>query len=195
MIIGYAVIEDSAHHAFLEGLRQRTRWCPYAQTVLGGLRGQTGKSLRREIRDICLELNDKGVDVMIFLRDANIEAWREVKNRERNLVPAEYQHITIYGVADRNIECWLAADREYLARQLNIDPAELDVDDPSRIIKSRLGTDKFSQIVAIVRAAPVRNWISNSKSRNSGSFERFYDDVLDMSQQLGCNITNEREGA
>jgi len=128
---------------------------------------------------------------MIFLRDANTEAWREARDREFNLVPKEYQHIAIYGVADRNIECWLAAHREYLAQQLNVTPEELDIDDPSPIIKNRLGTDKFSRIVAIVKDAPLRNWIKNEES-----FESFYDDARDLSQRLphlGCNIPNEKD--
>jgi hypothetical protein len=191
MIVGY-VVEDTAQLAFLEGLAQRTGWCPFARLEEGGFRGKGQRVYRRQVKRVCLELSDKkGADVIVFLRDANKEAWREAKDKERQMIPSEYQHKIIYGVAERNIECWLAADREYLAQQLDIDPAELDVDDPSSIIKSRLGADKFSQIVALVQVAPLGNWIQNSES-----FESFYDDVRDLSQRLqhlGCDIPNERE--
>ena len=63
------------------------------------------------------------------------DLWREIKQRESEHVPVEYRHMTVYGVADRNIECWLAADRDYLAQRLAISQNALDVDDPKGILE------------------------------------------------------------
>jgi hypothetical protein len=189
MIIGYAV-QRTTDRAFLKGLRER--WCPQAEMKEGRFRGGTGLALRREIPQICKQLRKANADVMVFLTDADVHDWREVKRRESGLVPAGYQDIIVYGVADRNIECWLASDRGDLASGLNINPADLNVPDPKDVFEYGIGITssdkKEPEIVAIVRDAPVRNWIQNSKS-----FESFYDDVRDMSQRLGCNIPNERE--
>jgi hypothetical protein len=189
MIIGYAV-EGSTDRAFLKGLRQR--WCPQAEIVEGAFRGSTGLSLRREVPKICFELDYKGAGVMIFLTDANEQEWRRVQMAERKHVPQKYEHRVIYGVADRNIECWLAADREYLARKLGCNPAELKVDDPKGVFESYLGIApadrKELEIAAIVKEAPLRNWIDRSLS-----FEAFWEDCWNMSKRQGCDIPNERE--
>jgi hypothetical protein len=189
MIIGYAV-EGATDRAFLEGLRQR--WCSQAELVEGSFRGSTGLSLRREIKGICFELDYKGAEVLIFLTDANERRWREVRRDELEHVPPEYEHRVVYGVADRNVECWLATDREYLAGKLGCNPAELKVDDPKGVFESYLGitsTDrKEPEIAAIVQEAPICNWIDRSLS-----FETFWGDCWSMSKQQGCEMPNERE--
>lgn len=186
MSIGYSV-EGSTDRAFIKGLHRR--WLPSAKLVEGAFRGT---SIRREIPKICLELTHKGVEAIIFLTDANLQPRREVKQRESQYVPVKYQHLTIYGVADRNIECWLAADREYLAQQIRITPKELDVTDPKDVIEHAMGITSYDkkeeEIVAIVISAPIRNWLNNSRS-----FEEFYEEARSLSKRLNQPIPNERE--
>ena len=128
---------------------------------------------------------------MVFLTDANKQDWREVKQRESSFVPVEFHHIALYGVPDRNIEYWLAADRHYLARQLGIAPSDLEVDDPKDVFEKALDITSYDrkedEIAAIVLAAPLRNWLI------SPSFESFYEDARDLGQQQQHPIPNERE--
>lgn len=189
MSIGYSV-EGSTDRAFLKGLQQR--WLPQAALIEGAFRGTSGTSLRRDIPKICRELSHKGANVFVFLTDANTQNWRQVKHREQEFVPNEFRHLMIYGVAEQNIECWLAADRDYLAAQLNIPPSELAVPDPKSVIEHALGITSYNrkedEIVLIVAEAPLHNWL-----KRSPSFESFYADARDLSKQVGNTIPNERE--
>lgn len=190
MRIGYAV-EGSMDRAVIRGLTER--WCPRAELVEGHFRGTTHLAIRREIRKICLELQSRNAAFFVFLRDANLEDWREVKDSEFSCVPEEFQPFTVLGVAHRNIECWLRADPHYLARELDIDPNKLgSAPDPKGIVEAALRDketwEKEEQIAAIVLHAPRGKWIASSKS-----FESFYEDARDMAQRHGCSIPNERE--
>ena len=189
MSIGYSV-EGATDRGLLEGLRRR--WCPDATLIEGSFRGTSRISLRRDIPRICRELDHRGASVIVFLTDANEQDWRQVKQRESEFVPMEFRHIMLYGVADRNIECWLRADRDYLAQQLNMSPEALNVPDPKSAIEQALGITgydrKEEEIASIVRDAPLRNWL-----RWSPSFETFYEDARTLSRQQGCLIPNERE--
>jgi hypothetical protein len=189
MSIGYSV-EGATDRAFLKGLQQR--WQPQAQLIEGAFRGTSGISLRRDLPRICQELNHKGVRVIVFLTDANKQDWREVRQRESALVPVEFRHITLYGVADRNIECWLAADRDYLAQRLGISPQVLAVDDPKDIIETALEVTRFDRkeeiIASIVQEAPLRRWLNRSLS-----FKTFYEDARKLARREGYTIPNERE--
>ncbi len=66
-------VEGGADRAILKGLRDR--WCPQAELVEGRFRGQPPRS---QISKECKVLSAKGADLIIFLRDANLENWREV---------------------------------------------------------------------------------------------------------------------
>lgn len=100
--------------------------------------------------------------------------------------------MTLYGVADRNIECWLAADRAYLARQLSVPPKSLAVADPKGVFEHALGITSFDrkeeEIAAIVCEAPLRNWL-----KRSSSFQAFYEDAWSLSKKEGNPIPNEWE--
>lgn len=191
MRIGYSV-EGSTDVAFVKGLCQRQGWCPNAQLVLGSFRGKMGRRRRIEIPSICKELRHKGADVMVLLTDANDRNWREVKRAEQGWIPLEYADITLVGVADRNIECWIAADADYLAGKIGVRSEDLQVADPKGVFERALGITTFdkkeAKIAAIVKDAPLRNWLSQSES-----FADFYDDARDLSQRQGCSIPNERE--
>jgi phenylpyruvate tautomerase PptA (4-oxalocrotonate tautomerase family) len=187
MIIGYAV-QGTNDRLFLLGLKER--WCPEAEMVRGSYRGQTGMRLRAEIEIICEQLRAQDAEVLIFLTDADDKDWRKVKREESEKIPSEYRDITVYGVADPNIEHWYAADRAYLAGRLKITDEDLNVPDLTKVVKQCLKSREGSDIVAIVKEAPLWNWIQNSKS-----FESFYDEVRDLSQRLGCDIPNEKEKA
>ncbi len=161
--------------------------------VEGRFRGTTRGRLRAEIPKICEELRQHEADVFVFLTDADVAEWTRVKLQEARRVPEKYRARTVYGVADRNIESWLAAEPSYLAGRLKVSMSELSVPDPKGVIERQLRTlftSKEAEIALIVKAAPMIQWLKNSKS-----FAKFYEEVRDLSQQLGCDIPNELGGS
>ncbi len=188
MRIGYSV-EGSIDRAFLEGLRQR--WCPQAQLVEGHFRGATAQSRRREIPRICLELQNQGVECIVFLTDSNEAEWREVLRTEEARCRPEHQHITVFGVCLRNVECWLAADADHIANYFRRSRQEFVIDDPKGVVEAAFGVTandkKEAEIARFVQGAPLRHWLNNP------SFEHFYDALRGKSRDLGCQIENLRE--
>ena len=117
MKVGYCV-EGRTDQWCLHGLRQRwERWCPAIQLVEGRYRGAFK---RREIPRVCFELRSKGVDLIVLLRDANDESWRDVAGADRAACKPEDEHLAVVGVCDRNVECWLVADRLVLNRTVTL---------------------------------------------------------------------------
>jgi hypothetical protein len=102
--------------------------------------------------------------------------------------------MSVFGVAERNIECWLAADRGALANELGCRPEDIPSDDPSDFVKRRFGlgerdegrVDAKNRIQTFVAAAPLRVWIEGSES-----FKDFYDQVRDLAAQRTCQMPNE----
>jgi hypothetical protein len=188
--IGFAV-EGWRDRAFLRGLAER--WCPGAELLEGSFRGSTGLSLRRELAKTCKELLHNRVSFIVILRDANLEEWKEAREREWERVPQDAKHCTVYGVAVRDIEDWLNADSAHLAKQLGIPEEELlHAKDATTVVDRVLGGRRTSEgearIVAIVRGAPLGHWIQSSRS-----FEAFYQEARAMAQLSGtCQIPNER---
>lgn len=185
MIIGYSV-EGSTDRAMLEGLRQR--WCPHAEFIEGHFRGTTGQSRRREIPRICIELQNKNADCIIFLTDSDTADWRQLVKDETARCQPQHQHLTLFGVCLRNVECWLSSDRNYIALVTGRSANEFNVPDPKGIVESAFGISrgdkKEAEIAEFVRGAPLRNWLSNV------SFEAFYKSVRRKSLELGCQIEN-----
>jgi len=188
MKIGYSV-QGSTDRALLHGLRDR--WCPQATLEPGAFRGTVGPSLRREFGKICEALLLKGVQAVVILTDADEADWRDVKRNEYPKLPAEVLHCAILGVTDRNVECWLCADPEWLGRKLGVSPDLFRCDDPKEPFKRAMGITrdekKEGKIAALVAEAPLARWLA------SPSFEDFYEQVRDVSQQRGCSIENLRE--
>ena len=194
MKIGYYVQGDT-DEAVVRGLAKR--WCPDAELVKGPFRGSTRDSLKRELR-IALSMDlkdDKGCDILVFLTDADANPWRDVKRRESDRIPDDCKHLTLFGVADRNIECWLAIDRGALARELKCRVEEIPTDDPSDFIKRRFELterDKKqnakARVCDYVAQASLKTWIEGSDS-----FEDFYEQARDLATQNACSIPNERE--
>jgi len=186
--IGYCV-EGSTDEALLEGLRRR--WCPHATLEKGQFRGTTGQSQRREIPKICFELQSKGVNLIVFLRDANNEAWRDVLKADTARCPGIYTYLAVFAVCDRNVECWLCSDAGWLASQFHCEAAEFRVDDPKRRFQRIIGVTaldrKHEEIATLVKEAPLYRWLQNK------SFEQFYDSLWQKSKELGCEIENLRQ--
>ena len=191
MKIGYSV-QGSTDRALLEGLRRR--WCPNAQAVEGRFRGSTKLSLRREYRNICDEFLARGVDVMVFLTDADEAPWRDVQRNERSKFPRECLSLAVHGVADRNVESWLCAAPEWLGRRLNAQPSTFRCDDPKAAFEKAIAMDRDdrreNEIAELVKNAPLQEWLT------SESFEDFYEQVRSRGQQLGRAVENilDRQG-
>jgi len=188
MRIGYSV-EGHTDKALLWGLRNR--WCPQAELVQGRFRGESGQSLRREIRKTCTELCSKGVDIIIFLCDANRERWREVLRRCNTRCGPQHQHLTVFGVCDRNVECWLCSDVEWIAQRTRRSANEFRVDDPKGVFESAMGITTFdpkeNEIADLVQEAPLNSWLTKR------SWEDFYDKLWQKAKEHNCTIENLRE--
>jgi hypothetical protein len=182
-------VEGSVDRAVLQGLRDR--WCPGATLVEGAFRGQLPRS---QIPKECKVLTAQGADLVVFLRDANLENWRDVLKADEARCPAKYRHRVIFGVCDRNAECWLAADPDYLASCLHRCRAEFTAADPSSAVKSALGLIGFDKelqephVAALVRGAPLQKRLRNK------SFEHFYQQFWHYGKQAGCALENLRAG-
>lgn len=195
MKIGYYVQGD-ADEAVVWGLAKR--WCPNAELEEGRFRGSSKESFRREIANSLMDLkSDKRCDIIVVLTDADANRWRDVKEREWAKIPADCQHLTLFGVAEENIECWLAIDLGALALELECQKKDIPKNNPSKsnFIKRRFGLtdrdtkqDAKARICDYVAQAPLRTWIRDSKS-----FEDFYEDARDLAAQNECSIRDERE--
>lgn len=188
MKIAYCV-EGSADRALIRGLRDR--WCPKAELVEGRFRGS--QLPRSQIPKECKILTQKGADLIIFLRDSNLEDWRDVLKADEAKCPPEYRHRVVFGVCARNAECWLAADPDHLAAKLGRNRADLVIDDPSPTVKAAFGLVGFdreqqeARVAAFVAGAPLHRWFQNR------SFENFYEQLWQRSKQSGCDLENLRE--
>lgn len=186
MKIGYCV-EGSTDRVVVRGLAER--WCPKAELVEGRFRGSTSLRLRAEIPQVCIELDQKDCDVFLFLTDANDADWTEVSSAQGRRVPAEFEHRTVSGVADRNIECWLCRDKDWIAQQTGRDPDSFNVEDPKHAFQSALGItgrDRKELEIALVMRAPLKSWIQNQVS-----FERFYRSARRLANSLNCDMPDE----
>ncbi len=193
MKIGYYVQGDT-DEAVIRGLAKR--WCPGAKLAEGRFRGASKQSFRREIANSLMDLrSDKKCDVIVVLTDADVNRWQRVKQDEKKKIPTDCQYLTLFGVADRNIECWLAIDRGALARELECREEDIPEPDPSNFVKRRFGlTDRDTRqnakarICNYVARASLREWIEGSDS-----FEDFYKEVRRWANQNGCTFPNELE--
>ena len=130
----------------------------------------------------------------MFLRDVNLEAWRDVLKADEARCPVEYRHLVVFGVCDRNAECWLATAPDHLAAQVGRNRHDFMVNDPSPAVKAAFGLrgfDKVQQeprVADYVATAPLSQWLSNK------SFEDFYDKLWQKSKELQCpKMENLRE--
>lgn len=193
MKIGYYV-QGAMDEAVVHGLTRR--WCPDAELAEGRFRGNSRESFARDIDRSLRDLKDsKECDFLVVLTDADANRWLDVKSREWSKVPQDYRHLTLFGVADRNIECWLAIDRPALAGELDCRIEDIPEADPSKIVKRRFGlTDRTrmhegkERVREFVKNAPLKSWIEGSKS-----FKDFYDGVRGLALRTECPFPNELE--
>ena len=192
MRIGYYV-QGAMDEAVVHGLARR--WCPNAELAEGRFRGSSGESFRREIRKSLMDLKDKECDFLVVLTDADADRWQEVKRREWEKVPQDCRHLTLFGVADRNIECWLAIDRPALANVLECGFDDIPEGDPSGFVKRRFGLtgrDRMREgrerVRDFVAETSLRPWIEGSDS-----FGDFYDAARSLASQNECPFPNELE--
>lgn len=73
-----------------------------------------------------------------MLTDANDEGWTVVRDAERAALPDPSAVEVLIGVCDRNVECWLCADRDYAARRLGCQPEDIDLPDPKTAFSRRM---------------------------------------------------------
>ena len=187
MKIGYSV-EGSTDRALIKGLQ--TRWCKDAHLMEGRFRGSSRQSQRREIPKTCIELMFKGAHIVVFLRDANDENWRDVLRDDQERCRPEHQHLAVFGVCDRNVECWICADADWIATKTGKPASDFRVTNPKGMFENALGISSFDkkeeEIASLVQDAPLQNWLGNR------SFEDFYNRLWQKSKELGCSFENLR---
>lgn len=186
-MIGY-VVEGGTDRAFVRGLANH--WCPDADLLEIAFRGSSCK--HRHYPKVCSDASLRGVDVLVMLTDANNERWTVVRDAERAALPNPCPVEVLIGVCDRNVECWLCADRDYAARMLRCTPEDLDLPDPKGAFARRMRLVDVlpaeEWIERFVENAPLHAWI-----RRSPSFRGFYGDVRDYALRMGCDFPNEEE--
>ena len=142
-------------------------------------------------------VGDKVCDIVVVLTDADVNPWRDVRRREAARIPENCRHVTVFGVADRNIEWWLAIDRIALARELDCRVEDIPRDEPhlSNFVKRRFGLtdrgtreDAKERVCQYILKASLRSWI-----RDSDSFGAFYDEARSWAAKNGCPLPNELE--
>lgn len=194
MKIGYFVQGD-ADEAFVKGIVKR--YCENAILEEGKFRGSSKQRLIVELPKALEVLHIKNCDYLIVLTDSDNAEWREVYKRELKRIPIEYQHFTVFGVAERNIECWLGIDKQAIASELGCNVNEIPNDDPSGFVKRKFGInhrdemkeDGKNRIKDFVASAVLYNWI-----KNSDSFNHFWDQMYQLSKNhQDCKIPNEAE--
>jgi len=136
MRIGYSV-EGSTDKALLKGLKQR--WCSHADLIEGRFRGTSGQSQRREIPKTCIELIAKGVDLVVFLRDANNEDWRDVLREDEKRCRSDHEHLAVFAVCDRNVECCSVPTGIGLRKKQDVRQKTLTSPIRKALLKRRLG--------------------------------------------------------
>jgi len=179
-------VEGSTDKWLLYGLRDR--WCPGAELIEGKYRG---RFRRREIPNACTELRAKGVDLIILLRDANNEDWRDVAKSDHESCKPNDESLVVVGVCDRNVECWLVVDPGYAARRTGHPADAFNVDDPKNVFNRAMEItardDQAEKLKSYVVDAPLQRWLTNR------SFEHFYDQLWQKSKELQCTLENLRE--
>jgi hypothetical protein len=185
--IGY-LPEGSTDGAVIAGLRDQL--CPGAELIEGTFRGSTTRNRPRELRRACLELREKGADVIVDLNDANEMTWSARCQQERAWIPQEYHHRLITGAPKPNIEAWLIADAGYFQRQKNRG-CRPKPDDPKALkalVEEAFGVTgiekKEDEISGFVAGAPLTEW-----ERDDNSFGGFLQECRNMAHQLNCDLS------
>jgi hypothetical protein len=192
------LVEDRTHEAVVHGLLRRC--CPRAQPVPGAFRGRTRTRRRKELRaELRRLVRRERCDWAVDLVDADNDGWHATVQRERNLVPAEYDHRTAIGAPERNIECWLSADPHDLAEQTGVDEQEVlraRRHDPKGVVQGAFsraaevaGADRHDAITEFVGKAHLSAWLDDR------SFDAFWNECQQLAQHGGCNLPNLREAA
>ncbi len=181
MIIGYS--GEGSNDAFvIEALQEM--WCPEARVEVAQWRGATGSRRKHEIRKACIELFEKNASLIIFFTDSNNRDYKIVKRNESEWIPDNYRAMTIYAVADRNIECWIVADKEKAKKEMGSNKKQLE-GDPVKFVNKHFGSyrdsDKKRKIKEFVKSSNTKEWLKNSKS-----FGAFYKDCKNMAITHKC---------
>lgn len=189
-------IEGIADRCFVEGLL--ARYCQHAELIepirRGGRKGKKLR-LRHDIRQAVVELRAKRADYIVILTDADNQKWRDKKNKELDHVPDDAKHIVIFGVPERNIECWIACDRRGLATFLQCSETDIPNDNPKSFVGRSFNLTErddtrrrgCSRLRDYVRKANLDIWL-----RKSTSFADFWDQIYQLGKQHNNCIPNER---
>jgi hypothetical protein len=179
-------VEDTVDEYFIRGLGQR--WCPHLEIVPAHYRGATRQSLAAQLPKALLELFEhKQCEVVVYLTDANNDKWHDRRNNELKKIPENRKAQVIIGIPVCNIECWLAADRQAIARFWECREEEIPTDDPSSFIDKRLGLRK-ERLIGFVADLP-----SLHRLLEQPSFENFYANARAAAKQNNCQFRDERQ--
>ena len=182
MKIGY-LPEGATDCAVITGLRDQL--CPQAELIEGTFRGST-RNRARELRRACLELQEKGADVIVDLNDANELSWHQRRDQERQYALPEHLPLLVVGAPEPNVEMWLIADPTAFTGRTGLDCRPRPAD-AKPIVEQGFqitGYDKrVAEIATFVAEANLQAW-----ERNDNSFGGFLQECRNMAHQLNCDL-------
>lgn len=187
------IYQDAISFGFLKGLMTRLK-C--AATLISPPT-QVGKSqhlTRKQAKIAWAFFDKKGVDLVVRFTDADKDRWQEVQRQEVSAFPEKARAMVVCGVAVNDPEDWLAIDRSYISRKLDIPESELAdsghrTDRIKKAIARMRSPDEYtSDLVArIVSQAPREvfcRWLKKDSALRS-----FYDDSRFARQLRGPKRT------
>jgi hypothetical protein len=188
MKIGY-IVQGSTDRAFLEGLRRR--WFKGATLIRVEYRGT--RFHWRQCEKDCKIAELKECDALVILTDSDVGDYADIYQKLQSAVEkCDRQLYVLVGVAKRNIECWICADAEYVARQIGCAASDLRVNDPKpafeRSLGITLGDRKEPEIARLIRDHPPLKMMYGQRS-----FKEFYEGARDFARRHACEIPNELE--
>ena len=172
------IYQDAYARGFLEGLQSRLQ-CKAElvppSTSAGRSRHMT-KAQARKASNYFRNRREGSVDIVIRFTDADGKRWQDVKRDETSIFPDDAAELLVCGVAVENTEEWLASDPDYLARALEIQPADItNARDKSSVIKAAINRtladgERVSDVVArLVQETPphvFKRWLANEAFRD-----------------------------
>jgi len=188
------IYQDMHSLGFLRGLKKRLDCQANLISAPTGA-GRTRNMTRKQGRIAWIYFQQKSVDVVVRLTDADRARWQDVKREELAVFPDAAQNAIVCGIAVNNTEEWLALDPDYLAKQLDLDANEIrSRNDRTDLIKRAITrkTKPYERtadfVERIVTGAPddvFKRWLQND------SFRDFYTACRGIANQHDCQTPNE----
>ncbi len=190
------VCQDASSFGFLEGLKRRLNCSARLIEPTTGALGKSTTLTRKQAKLAALDLQKKGVDLLVRFTDADRNRWQEILRHEQDVFPGEFKSIILCGVAVENIEHWLGLDRGYIEKELGVanaadlGPVELTGAIKNAIARRKSLDEPVSEVTArLVAGTPpdiFRAWL-----KADSSLRNFYQECRAAAIRSDCQVPNE----